>query len=145
MFVSSRIFKYLSILQLMICLVGLAAALSLFFSMLGFHAWGCAVDGGCHEVATSTRSEFLGLPLPLLGVLYWVACVTFALGTVVRKDDPSWRQALSFLSSFGAVFSLGLAWTQFLLGAWCLLCLTSGMASLLLAFTTVVPWRLCHE
>jgi len=106
----------------------------------------CAISDvvNCDKVATSRYSVLLGLPVAVWGVLgYGIASGLAASGLAARRPHPRWPSGLLFL--FGAVataVSLTLALvSEFLIGAWCLLCMGSwAVAAGLLA----AGWSACR-
>lgn len=139
--------KWLFAVRLVACLLGLAASLVLLLLPEGqAPSWACPAGGGCQALAVSPKSVFLGLPLAFWGALYWLAALAFVVMAEGNNGDSSWREALSFSSCLGVVFSLGLVWSQYVLGAWCPLCLASAASTFVLAATVLIdPWRKIHE
>lgn len=106
----------------------------------------CAISDvvNCDKVATSRYSVLLGLPVAVWGVLgYGLAAALAASGLSARRPGPGWPSGLLFL--FGAAATAASAAlalvSEFLIGAWCLLCMGSwALAVALLA----AAWRACR-
>jgi uncharacterized membrane protein/predicted DsbA family dithiol-disulfide isomerase len=98
----------------------------------------------CDKVATSRYSVLLGLPVAVWGVLgYALAATLAATGLSTRRPRPGWPSGLLFLfaaAATAASAALALV-SEFLIGAWCLLCMGSwAVAVALLA----AAWRACR-
>jgi len=77
----------------------------------------------CDLVNRSQYSTVLGIPVALVGILGYVLLAVLA--TVYRKQAPT-PVLLLIASVIGLGFALYLAYLEkFVLGVWCLLCLTS--------------------
>jgi protein-disulfide isomerase len=97
----------------------------------------CAADG-CAAVRASAWAHPLGLPLPVVGLVF------FAAALVLAAMGPRAATARRALALTGGVGALGLLGVQaFVIGAWCKLCLVADLAAL--AHAVVVglsraPW-----
>ncbi|HET7207754.1 MAG TPA: vitamin K epoxide reductase family protein [Terriglobales bacterium] len=93
----------------------------------------------CDIVNRSEYSSILGVPVALIGVAGYLAL--FALATVYR--DGQQARALIFggaLSGLG--FALYLTYIEgFVLGAWCILCLSSLLVILTITILSALAWR----
>lgn len=95
-------------------LVGLALATYLSVAYLSGAGVACGVSGGCGAVTTSEYSRFLGVPVALL------------------------RRGLAGIACAGFAFSAYLTATQaFLIGSYCVYCLTSAALMTALMVVTV--------
>jgi uncharacterized membrane protein len=115
--------------------LGLAVSLALSVARGGGSVVGCPDDGGCGRVLASSYSLFLGVPVACYGVVYYTAALSL-LAVAAR----SWwgLRLLVGLAGVGVAASLMLLAVQGLLvKAWCPLCLTSAMATVLLAVSAV--------
>lgn len=96
----------------------------------------------CDIVNKSSYSEILGIPVSILGLL---AYAVLFVGVLVydRKRSPKLLQLLMSLGAAGLLFSLYLTSIEaFVLYTWCLLCLASQAAILLIV---IGLWRLQKE
>lgn len=116
-------------------LIGAGLSAYLWQAKVGATSLVCGPMGDCVTVNSSAFSEVMGIPVALLGMLMFLT-LTAVLVTVW------WRQA-TILSNFGftlalagALFSLYLTGVEaFVLGAYCIWCLTSWI------LITVIAWQ----
>lgn len=77
----------------------------------------------CVKVTTSSYSEFLGVPVALLGLLFFVAVIPLCLPVAWRSDNPWLSRARLAAVSGGVVFVVYLVWAElFRIDAICLWC-----------------------
>ncbi|MBI4449851.1 vitamin K epoxide reductase family protein, partial [Candidatus Uhrbacteria bacterium] len=97
----------------------------------------------CDIVNKSAFSEVFGIPVALLGVLGYVGIGSLALGALVDTAQRArLLPVLLTVSLIGLVFSLYLTYIElFVIGAVCILCVTSQ--ALILAITALagIVWR----
>jgi uncharacterized membrane protein len=93
----------------------------------------------CQKVTTSAQSAVFGVPVALLGLLYFVVMVPACLAPAWRSRQPwiRWGRALSALVGVGFVFYLVYA-ELFVLDAICLWC--TAVHVITLALFAVVVW-----
>ncbi|MEK7641946.1 MAG: vitamin K epoxide reductase family protein [Patescibacteria group bacterium] len=92
----------------------------------------CSVVSGCETVLTSSYSLILGMPVSLLGALYYlvIAIGIFAYMDTKKTEILKWTL---FLTIFGLLMSLWFLVVQaFILKAWCIYCLGSAVTSIAL-------------
>lgn len=85
----------------------------------------CYVVHGCEQVQTSRYSSFIGIPLALLGTLYFAAMFYLGIGLLAR---PHVRlvQAFKLLAFAGALAAIPLFLLQaIMLRAFCSYCVTT--------------------
>jgi uncharacterized membrane protein len=77
----------------------------------------------CARVTTSPQSTFLGIPVAVLGVAFFVAAIALCLPALWRSTDPRvWRARLG-LAVLGMVFVVYLIFVElFVVNAVCLWC-----------------------
>ncbi len=95
----------------------------------------CTLLSGCETVTTSNYAEIFGIPVALLGTIYYL---TVFLLTIIYFDTTkeSVLKTAAYLSFIGLLASGWFVFAQaFLLGAWCLYCLFSSITSTLLFLT----------
>lgn len=120
------------------------AVLSLAGAVLSAYLWQakvgatslvCGPVGDCVTVNSSAFSEVLGVPVALLGMLMYLSLAAILL--VVWRRPYTVLLNLGFaLALAGALFSLYLTGIEaFLLGAYCVWCLTSWV------LITVIAWQ----
>lgn len=132
--------RRLRVLQIVLALVGLGAAIYLTYSKYA-HDGVCGVSAGCTIVQNSPWSELYGVPVSVLGVLGYVGILGALLVAPQRNDLV--RLSLVVLSGVGFLFSLFLMYRAYVtLEAFCPFCTTSAVAMTLLAITSVVRFVL---
>ncbi|WP_238016080.1 vitamin K epoxide reductase family protein [Dactylosporangium sp. AC04546] len=77
----------------------------------------------CLKVTTSDQSKFLGIPVAVLGLLYFVAMLVVSLPALWRSPSPWLRQGRVALAAVGVLFVFYLVFAElFTLDAICLWC-----------------------
>ena len=90
----------------------------------------CTVTGGCETVLTSQYSVVLGIPISLLGSLFYLLIIFFALAVLFDKRKV-FAHGLFLAALSGLFVSAVLFFVQFfILKAFCQYCLTSEVISL---------------
>src|SRR5690349_16906221 len=82
---------WLAPLSIVISLVGLAVSVYLTFEHFTANATlACSIGGviDCAKVTTSAWSTFLGVPVALLGVVFFVVALGLCLPRVWRRPEP---------------------------------------------------------
>lgn len=135
---------------LALSLAGLALSIALVRLHVRAHAGEvsfCALNDvvNCDRVATSRFSVVLGLPVALWGAFgYGLAGALAAWGLAGRSPrGERWPAGLLFLvaaAAVGASVALALV-SELAIGAWCLLCAASWVAS---AALLAAAWRACR-
>ena len=91
--------------------------------------------GDCVTVNASAFSEVLGIPIALLGMLMYLSLVVI-LVVVWRRPETTLSTYGFALALAGALFSLYLTGIEaFVIGAYCVWCLTSWV------LITVIAWQ----
>jgi len=92
----------------------------------------CPLFGGCEKVLTSQYATVLGIPLGLLGMIYYLTVLILTIFYLDTKRTNPLKIA-AFLSIVGIITSLVLLYLQiFVIGALCLYCLISAGSSIIL-------------
>ena len=92
----------------------------------------CSFLNGCEQVLTSSYATIFGVPVALLGALYYLAVFTSGVAFLDRKKLIFLKAAV-LLPVAGFLFTLWFLFTQvFLLQAFCLYCLVSALITTLL-------------
>jgi len=112
-------------------LAGLAASAASLSDSLGPAPSFC-VEGGCATVRATGWARPLGIPLPAIGVAFFVGSLALVLA-------GPWATALRrVLALSGGAAALGLLVVQgAVIGAWCRLCLVADVAAIGLAVTAI--------
>jgi uncharacterized membrane protein len=111
-------------------LAGFADTMYLTFTHFRQHTLGCSILTGCDEVLTSEYAVFAGIPLALLGVLYYL---TLVAGTLLwyQTRKTAIITALLVFNLVGAIVSMVLFWVQWaLIGAFCQYCILSAVITM---------------
>ena len=90
---------------------------------------GCSLIEGCDKVTGSEYAELFGVPVALLGTLYYAAVAGFSFGYLKTKRQELMRFAMAF-TPVGFVASVWFVYLQFfVIGAICPYCLGSAAIS----------------
>ena len=124
---------FLNLFLIAAALGGFVLAFFIFISKRKAKPIACPMDGHCDDVVRSEFSKFFGVPVEILGMLYYAVAVAaysvfyFYSGLAV----PLAAFAMFGLASFSFLFSLYLTFIQaFSLKQWCVWCLASaGLSS----------------
>ena len=124
---------FLNLFLITAALGGFALAFFIFISKRKAKPIACPMDGHCDDVVRSEFSKFFGIPVDILGMLYY-ASVAIAYSVFYFHSGsavPLAAFAMFGLTSFSFLFSLYLTFIQaFNLKQWCVWCLTSaGLSS----------------
>ena len=103
---------------------------------------GCLVLNGCEKVLTSPYSNFFGVPLAYIGLVYYV----YMLGLVMLLAIDPYSKGLRFgtlaYTTIGLLFSIYFEWFQWsVIGALCQYCAISALTTLILFGLSVWHWR----
>lgn len=92
----------------------------------------CSIISGCQEVLGSSYSEFMGIPLALMGVAYYLSIIFLSL-LFIDSENKYALLGLKYIPSFGFLFSLWLVYLQiFVIGSICQYCMLSALSSTVL-------------
>jgi len=103
-------------------LLGLGASLASLIDYVGATPTFCA-ETGCATVRASAWAHPLGIPMPVLGVAFYLAALVLGF-----LEAPRLRRALAIAGAAGAV--LLIAVQGLVIGAWCKLCLVADPAAI---------------
>ena len=122
--------------------VGLATYLAMY--KLGFIGTLACGTGGCETVQMSKRANFLGVPVAVWGVFFYVALFLVALlGTMERWVDAPWvSHALLGLTAWGVIFSAWLTYLElYVINAICRFCVVSAVLVSVMFLVSIFEWR----
>ena len=86
----------------------------------------CSIFEGCDFVTTSSYSAILGIPVAVLGIIFYVGIFVLSF-LYLRSKNRKFIVSLLGLSSIGVLMSFWFLYTQaFILNAFCLYCLVSA-------------------
>jgi uncharacterized membrane protein len=92
----------------------------------------CSILEGCKQVATSNYSVIWGIPIALMGLLYYLCLLFLAIIYFDTKNEFFIKLAI-LQTVLGFIFSLYLTFLQiFIIKATCIYCLLSATSSILL-------------
>ncbi|HET9620760.1 MAG TPA: vitamin K epoxide reductase family protein [Kofleriaceae bacterium] len=111
-----------SVIALGLAVIGLAASVASLIDYLGASATFCA-ESGCNQVRESAWAHPLGVPMPVLGIAFFLAAIVLCFAAA-----PRLRLALALAGGAWAAFLIGLQ--AFSIGAWCKLCMVADPAAL---------------
>lgn len=127
---------------LTVSLLGLVAAAYLTFEhFTSSTTLACPETGvvNCAKVTTSTYSTAFGIPVAVLGVVFFVGMVALCLPAMWRRDSQAVRWGRLGAVSVGAVFVLYLLWAElFKINAICLWCTAVHVLTLVLFGIVVI-------
>ncbi len=114
---------------------------------LSYYKWlnitpGCAI-GGCETVLNHPSSVPYGIiPLAYLGLLYYAGMLLLAAWLAVKPEMKLVRQLMLVYTTVGLLSSIYFELYQyFVIGALCMYCAISALATLILFILAVWHWR----
>jgi uncharacterized membrane protein len=119
--------RSISITFLTLSFLGLLDSLYLYISHVRGASLLCGTLKGCDIVAASPYSTMGGVPLSLLGVLFYAGMLILS-AAIISHDRFVIRQTLAVGAFIGALASIWFEYIQLvLIGAWCIYCLFSAL------------------
>lgn len=128
----------------LLALVGVLVSTYLYLYKLGLLGAIACGTGGCETVQLSEYSRFLGIEVPLIGLLGYLAILGVALvGIQPKWESARWPAlALLVLTSGGVAFTIYLTWIElFVLHAICRWCVGSAVIIVLLFVLALLDIR----
>lgn len=119
-------------------LLGLADSVFLTYEHYALTNIGCPVSPwiNCLAVTTSKYSEILGIPLAVMGIIYYLFMIFFLYK---GRNEKMFRHFLLLTSSIGVLFSIYLIFVQAaLIKVFCFYCLLSAAISFLILGLTMI-------
>ncbi len=121
-----------AVLVLLIALIGFADAGYLTIEHFQGVVPPCTITTGCEQVLTSPFSIVLGLPVSLLGAIYYALVAAGAFAYLEGKHERLFRWSLG-MTIFGLIASLWFVFLQmFIIHSYCAYCLGSALTSTIL-------------
>ena len=127
-----------------LALLGVFVALYLALYKTGILGEIVCTVGSCETVQASRYATFLGLPVAMWGVGFYLAALALALLGVQDRfaDEPRISLALVGLSGWGVLFSLWLTYLElWVIRAICMWCVVSAVIVLMIFLVSVLDWR----
>lgn len=104
----------------------------------------CTIVSGCERVLTSQYAVVLGVPVALLGTIFYAIVAAGAFAYLEGKHEKIFRVSL-FVAIVGVIASIWFLFLQaFVLDSYCLYCLGSAITSItlcVLAFITLSKYK----
>ncbi|MBI2454236.1 MAG: vitamin K epoxide reductase family protein [Parcubacteria group bacterium] len=131
--------KKLLLTTIIIGLVGFADAFYLTVKHYSQSSIFCSVlNNGCDLVTSSRYSAFGGVPIALIGTIYYAFIVLLA-ALLFRQPSSQTVKLLLLVSSLGFLFSLWLLYLQiFVIKALCFYCIISAATSTLIFIISLI-------
>jgi len=100
----------------------------------------------CFKVTTSPYASILGVPLVLLGLLYFIAMIPLQLPAAWRSQNQLLRRTRLAFTAMGVVMVFWLLYVElFLLNAICLYCTAIHILTVLLFGLTAIGTAITRE
>ncbi len=131
-------------LAAVVALAGVFVALYLALYKLGYIGNLVCAVGSCEVVQTSRWATFLGYPVAVWGVAYYVAVLAIALAGLgaALADSRRLSQVLVLLTATGVLFSIWLTYLElFVINAICLWCVISAVLAVILFAMALLDLR----
>lgn len=127
-----------------LAIFGLVDSIVLTFEHYAKQNLPCTLSGGCEKVLTSQYSTIAGLPIALLGVVFYGLVLFLAIYAIANKTALP-RLFLLGWGAIGFLSSLVLTGLQaFVIRAWCQYCLFSALTSTVI-FCLAIGYFLRHN
>lgn len=134
--------RWLAIAAPLLCLAGLAVATYLTVAHFDTHVRLVCSDTGfvnCAAVTSSAQSKIMGIPVALLGLLYFVAITPLHLPAAWASRDPRIRIGRVVAAVAGMVMVLYLVYTElFTLDQLCIWCTVVHVVTFALFVVTLL-------
>ncbi len=109
-------------------LAGIFVSAYLYLHKLGLIGQLACGTGGCETVQLSRYAQFLGVPVPLVGVVGYGALLGLSLAAVQRPAQAHWVRLLCWGAGLGVLFSAWLTYLElFVIHAICRWCIGSAV------------------
>ena len=131
-------------LAAVVALAGVFVALYLALYKLGYIGTLVCAVGSCEVVQTSRWATFLGYPVAVWGVAYYVAVLAISLAGLgaALVDSRRLSQVLVLLTATGVLFSVWLTYLElFVINAICLWCVISAVLAVILFAIALLDLR----
>jgi uncharacterized membrane protein len=131
----------LAIFLIVVALLGFADASYLTIAHYQGVVPPCTIVTGCEVVLTSPYATIIGIPVSLLGAVYYLVVLIGIFSYLESKKTPLLKWAL-VATVLGLLFTLWFLYVQaFILGSFCLYCLGSAVTSIILFMTACVVFK----
>lgn len=101
----------------------------------------CSLTAGCEKVLTSEYSTVFGVPVSLVGVIYYLFILVGAFAYVEGKHEKMLRYGM-LITVFAFLASLWFVYLQiFIIESYCLYCLGSAATSTVLFILALIVFK----
>ncbi|MBI2482283.1 MAG: vitamin K epoxide reductase family protein [Candidatus Vogelbacteria bacterium] len=122
---------------LILTIIGFADAAFLSTKVLLGQPVPCPITGGCETVTNSQYSRIGGVPVAVVGAIYYLGLIILALWYIDSVKLKVLR-AITIISGFGFLWTLYLTYLQaYMINAWCIYCLVSAATTTLILLTSL--------
>ena len=136
-FTQGRLWAFLTLLAV----AGIGTSAYLTYSHYADDPTVCAGIGSCEFVQTSKYSEIAGVPVALMGLIYFIFMVCLCVTRLLRGDSvDTWVRPVAFTMTLGSSFFVSyLTYVElFVIDAICVWCVAT--ASITIACLAVIVW-----
>ncbi len=126
----------IALVLLLLAIIGFADAAYLSANTLLGRPVPCPLTGGCETVTNSPYSRLAGVPLSVIGAVYYLILIVLALWYIDSAQARALR-GIIVISGLGFLWTLYLTYLQgYVIGAWCVYCLVSAATTTLVLITS---------
>lgn len=135
----SKFFVLISILFIVFSFLGIVDSTFLTIEHFRNDNIICLIVEGCDTVLNSEYSLIFGIPVAILGLLYYISIFIFSMIAFKKKKEIILKH-LSFFTIIGLIASFWFIYLQiFVIGAICTYCIISALISIIL-FTSGITF-----
>lgn len=125
-------------LFILISLIGILDASYLTFEHFSINNIICNINDTCNIVLTSKYAEILGVPLAILGLMYYLTIFINSFLFKITKYT-GYKLILLYLPIFSFFFSIWLVYLQlFILNSICIYCMASAIISTMIFILSIM-------
>lgn len=104
----------------------------------------CTITHGCDLVTKSEYSQIMGIPVALLGALYYLA-IFLAVYIMIETKKTEYLRFIAIATTFGFLFSAWFVYLQlFVINAICQYCMLSAATSTTMFVASIVYFSKEH-
>jgi uncharacterized membrane protein len=136
--------KTINILSYLILILALLGFIDATYLTVEFFSGGnvvCGLIEGCEQVLSSDYSSMFGIPLSLIGVIYYVTISIFAFILSINKNVNILKIIL-IVTFLGFIASVYFVYLQlFVINAICIYCITSALITTVLLILSALLYK----
>ena len=130
--------KWFNIVVLILSAIGIGDTTYLTIKRFTHDSVNCSLFEGCDLVTTSSYSAIFGIPVAVMGIIFYVSIFGLTLWHIRSKNKKA-INILMGLSSVGLLMSMWFVYTQaFILNSYCSYCLVSAGLSTTIFILTLI-------